>query len=54
MVTFAPDHESIHYSDGIHIELFSEVRPYLTFMSGSVISCISFVLFSNKDQGIKF
>ncbi|XP_076472381.1 cilia- and flagella-associated protein 74-like isoform X2 [Babylonia areolata] len=45
MVTFAPDHESAYYSDGIHIELFSQeeshffqvkgqAHPHIMFMEG--------------------
>nr|KAG5691849.1 hypothetical protein BaRGS_033453 [Batillaria attramentaria] len=45
MVTFAPDHESPYYSDGVKIELFSEkeshffqvkgqARPHIMFMEG--------------------
>ena len=32
-VTFAPDHVSDHYSDGVHIELFGEVHNTVTVIS---------------------
>ncbi|PVD35401.1 hypothetical protein C0Q70_02363 [Pomacea canaliculata] len=44
MVTFAPDHESIHYSDGIHIELFSEKESHFFQVTGESQKTLLFIV----------
>ena len=64
-MTFAPDHVSDHYSDGVHIELFGEVHNSVTVIShfnfinahglfillnsNCVTSSLSMLIFSLQD-----
>ncbi|KAK7093572.1 cilia- and flagella-associated protein 74-like [Littorina saxatilis] len=43
MVTFAPDHESPYYSDGVHIELFSEEESHFFQVCGQARTHVMFM-----------